>query len=380
MHIPETILDLILMNLSGDISDEGKQQLEEWLAQPEHLEEYRKYQIAWLSGKWEQEVRSVSTEQAWKSLCNRRKRRKLLWYPGVAAAIVIFILGGLIFYAPSSTEDLCAQSSLSSVIQSKAYLVLASGEQLDLTAGSATKVQLEAGMALQIDSVSLVYQEPLQQEYIEVTWNRLLVPVGGEYQLQLPDGSRVILNSASELKFPVRFAPGIREVHLTGEAYFQIQKDTARPFVVYTDKTAVRVLGTEFNVLAYPEETETQITLVEGRVEVRVSEVCDSLSPGFQFVLNNSALQGDIRKVDVRRLTAWKDGLFYFDGMPLDLLMKRLSRWYDIGYEFREEELKQLHFSGGFRKEETLGTILEIIQKITPVKFRMEDKTIVVTR
>ena len=157
----------------------------------------------------------------------------------------------------------------------------------------------------------------------------MLFRSSGEYKLVLSDGTKVWLNSASKLKYPVAFTGGQRKVFLEGEAYFEVAADTVHPFLVETSGMSVTVLGTGFNVMAYPEEMEAAVTLVHGKVGVQTDHRQQILQPDEQYVYQTTTRRGTVRKVDVSQYVDWKDGILNFDSMPLEELTRRLGRWYE---------------------------------------------------
>ena len=218
----------------------------------------------------------------------------------------------------------------------------------------------------------------MQQE--EMLFNTITIPRSGEYKLVLSDGTKVWLNSASKLKYPVAFTGGQRKVFLEGEAYFEVAADTVHPFLVETSGMSVTVLGTGFNVMAYPEEMEAAVTLVHGKVGVQTDHRQQILHPDEQYVYQTTTRRGTVRKVDVSQYVDWKDGILNFDSMPLEELTRRLGRWYDVDFFFVAEELKTLKYSGAFKKYNDIRYVLNIIEEITNVQFVLNERTIVVNR
>ena len=188
------------------------------------------------------------------------------------------------------------------------------------------------------------------------------------------------MNSESRLRYPVEFSGEQREVYLEGEACFEVAKDTARPFVVHTANASVCVLGTLFNISAYDEEDNTEVTLVNGKVRVNVGDVEKLLAPDEQLVLNNETADVEIRDVESLDYIAWTCGLFRFDAMPLRQLMMKLERWYDISYEFKDEALENIRFTGGFRKYDDIHLIVDMIKEITDVAFKIEGNKVIIDK
>ena len=177
------------------------------------------------------------------------------------------------------------------------------------------------------------------------------------------------------MEYPVTFNGKTRTVKLTGEAYFNVTKDSKHPFIVQMDKSSVKVLGTEFNISAYPDSNEETV-LVEGKVNLSSNGKSKILKPGDKAV----SVKGDINisKVNTKFYTSWKDGIFYFNNIKLKDLVIQLSRWYDVEFFFLNEEIKDLHFTGAVEKDRSIKFILDLISNITHVDFRVKGKGIIV--
>lgn len=150
--------------------------------------------------------------------------------------------------------------------------------------------------------------------------------------MTLSDGTKVWINAESEIKYPVVFGPDKREVFITGEAFFEVVKDSLRPFIVHTPNAQTTVLGTSFNVMAYPDERHTEITLLKGAVVVEAAGRNQYIKPGQQVQVDNVSKEMNCREVNAGRYASWKDGLFDFEGMKLEDLAVELSRWYDVDF------------------------------------------------
>lgn len=149
-----------------------------------------------------------------------------------------------------------------------------------------------------------------------VVYNELIVPTGGEYRLILSDGTIVYMNSESRLKYPVKFVGDERIVELEGEVYFEVVRDEEHPFVVYANQLNVRVLGTGFNVMVYKQDSRTEVTLVNGKVDVRNGDISEILEPSQQFVMDYGSREYQVRSVNVSTYVDWKSGILNFDTMP----------------------------------------------------------------
>lgn len=195
----------------------------------------------------------------------------------------------------------------------------------------------------------------------EERYQTIITPNGGQFKVILPDGTKVWLNAASSLKYPVAFSENSRKVYLEGEAYFEVTKSAAAPFVVKSKKQSVTVLGTHFNVNTYLDEKVIRTTLLEGSVSVRDDSKGQEvlIKPGEQLELTG---QMNVRKVDVANAVAWKDGLFDFsESGDVPSVMRQLIRWYDIEVEYKGDIPKK-EFRGKISKKVKASDIIELLQ------------------
>ncbi|MES1159992.1 MAG: FecR domain-containing protein, partial [Bacteroidota bacterium] len=213
-----------------------------------------------------------------------------------------------------------------------------------------------------------------------MAYNKIIVPVGGQYKVKLPDGTDVWLNAASSLEYPVEFAGNQRQVKLTGEAYFEVVKNGQVPFVVnVNDKMNVRVLGTHFNIMAYEDEDRISTTLLEGAVKLE-----DPLKPANTRVLTPGQ-QGDwsaytnlrVGPADVEESIAWKEGQFLFVNEDIHSIMRKLSRWYDIEVEY-SKAIQHKNFDGSISRNRNISEVLKLMELTKSVHFAFEGRKILV--
>lgn len=387
------IARLITAELSETITPEEKGRLNVWLAEDErHYMRYCRIRERLKRGEGENVFRNPERVredmEKLKKKLSGNKRRFLLSgnYFWRYAAVAVFTIGIAIGLIERPWED--RSSEISPMAQQpavlpgsyKAVLTLTSGEQVNLEEWGRDSLWKD-GTLIRKRKGELTYEQKagdMQQE--EMLFNTITIPRSGEYKLVLSDGTKVWLNSASKLKYPVAFTGGQRKVFLEGEAYFEVAADTVHPFLVETSGMSVTVLGTGFNVMAYPEEMEAAVTLVHGKVGVQTDHRQQILQPDEQYVYQTTTRRGTVRKVDVSQYVDWKDGILNFDSMPLEELTRRLGRWYDVDFFFVAEELKTLKYSGAFKKYNDIRYVLNIIEEITNVQFVLNERTIVVNR
>lgn len=211
----------------------------------------------------------------------------------------------------------------------------------------------------------------------EILYNTISTPRGGEYQVELPDGTRVWLNAASSLRFPTAFSGKERRVEITGEAYFEVAKNKAVPFVVKVQNAEVQVLGTHFNIMGYSEEAELQTTLLEGSVKFVSGGVNRRLKPGQQSLLAKSGQISIDNNVDVEEVVAWKNGLFHFESEEIETVMRQLSRWYDVEVIYQTKKINDL-FYADIPRNTKLSDVLKALELTGKVHFDIEGKKIIV--
>ena len=301
-----------------------------------------------------------------------------------AVLLIPLMCAGLGYYLVQTSSFL--KDPVANVIEiqpggPKAQLILANGSKVDLDNEKVTALREKDGTRIEKESGTLKYQEQEQDNKKDYSiYNTVEIPKGGEYQLQLADGTKVHLNSMSSLKFPVRFTGKRREVELTGEAYFEVTKDAQHPFVVNMNGMQIEVLGTSFNVKAYESDSEMVTTLVEGKVKVKAINGRSEqviLHPNQQAQLNHQNGNIEVDEVDVSLYTAWKNGKFLFRDERLEDIMKELSRWYDIKVFYMNQSVKELQFSGNLNKYKDISSMLEMIQVTESVTVEVKGNIIV---
>lgn len=209
-------------------------------------------------------------------------------------------------------------------------------------------------------------------------YNLIETPRAGQYQINLPDGTKVWLNAASSLRYPSRFSGSKRIVALTGEGYFEVAKNKQHPFVVKTDRQEVQVLGTHFNINSYTDESSTNTTLVEGSVRVTTLDGKNRLlKPGEQSQLKGDEIE--VSDVDTENVLSWKNGDFVFKGDDFKSIMRKISRWYDVEVIY-QGDFDDLKFGGYISRTKNISSVLSIMESTGKVHFNIKDKRITVSR
>ncbi|RZK47109.1 MAG: DUF4974 domain-containing protein [Pedobacter sp.] len=297
-----------------------------------------------------------------------------------AAAVVLMLSVASIFYFNKKEH-----SVYSTDVQpggNRAILTLADGKKIalnDLKNGDLIK---ESGISIsKTANGQLVYKiEESAETSDDSKMNTITTPKGGEWEIRLPDGSAVWLNSASELRYPINISKSKqRLVELTGEAYFEVKQDKAHPFIVKTHKQKLEVLGTHFNINSYADEPVTKTTLFEG--SVRVSELNDPasfglLKPGEQSILSASGFQVDAVNVD--EAIAWKNGYFMFNNERQESILKKIARWYDVEIEYVNPEAKDVMYYGTVSRFEKISKVLRKFEQTGEVRYDIKNKKVLV--
>lgn len=372
-----------VLNHREELSEE---EVSAWLEERENrrlLDE-----LADIKRKLQRKDYSALKAVAWGRLQSRIRGRRVVFrrWISVAAMVACFIGGGLWFWMNQTNQK--PEWEKVPVAQIKAgkacaELILAGGKSVPLNIGK-SEIETEKLTGIRNDSVKgLDYSKVvLLDEAIKTDYNVLRVPVGGFYKLELPDGTKVWLNAASELKFPVQFNDDRREVYLKGEGYFEVAKDLSHQFVVHLKNSAVTVLGTKFNISAYEEEDHIYTTLAEGAVsfysELNKQQV--TLQPGMQSTMNNVTGLTQLSEVDPSVYTSWVNGSFVFHSLKLETIMRQLQRWYDFEIFYQNFEVKEYTFRGVVNRDMDFGRVLKMIERTTDVHFNIDHRTVVVSK
>jgi ferric-dicitrate binding protein FerR (iron transport regulator) len=217
---------------------------------------------------------------------------------------------------------------------------------------------------------AILYVDEHSGTVTDTLYNTMTVPRGGQYKLTLPDGSRVWLNAASSLKYPVAFSARERIVELNGEGYFEVAATASSPFRVKVRNTQIAVLGTSFNVMAYPDETAIQTTLLTGAVKVKQGNTEKIIAPGQQAVVNNENGHIAVSETETALATAWKDGQFRFSGNNIPMVLRQVSRWYNIDIVY-QGSVPQGHITGKVPRNMKLSGVIRILE-LSGIRCRQE--------
>ena len=299
----------------------------------------------------------------------------------VAASIVGLIITGFFLIGHDSSKQIVKTDTKERRFRNdvapggyKATLTLADGSVILLDdANNGTLTQQGDAKVIKLDG-KVLYD--LVANTKQVVYNTISTPRGGQYQLALPDGSMVWLNATSSVRFPTAFTGNDRRVEITGEAYFEVAKDPARPFIVSVNNAEVQVLGTHFNINAYNDEEEVKTTLLEGSVKFVNGAGNIILRPGQQSQLSKDGIIKLENSVNVEEVIAWKNGRFNFENAGIEMIMRQLSRWYDVEIEYngKTDDL----FIAEMPRDIKLSDALKALELTGRVRFEIDGKKIIV--
>ena len=306
----------------------------------------------------------------------------------IAASVLISLGLGLFYYIGGEPEDANSLITNNNDIppgRKRALLTLADGEVVDLDDVQGGVIAKQRGLRIEKQaSGTLVYEQTDQIKGAnEIGFNTVTTPRGGQYKVTLPDGTKVWLNAASSLTYPVDFQQAERVVELEGEAYFEVAKDHKRPFIVNSGKQSIRVLGTAFNVFAYADESSVVTTLVEGAVSLhykgdnptgKIAAGGQRLKPGEQAVWS---LRGvSISNVSTAEYTAWKDGIISFQDKEFNTIIRQIERWYDVTFEPQEVTVNE-KLSGMVFSDVQLSELLKALEVHTAIQFEIKGRRVI---
>ena len=378
------MVEMMHLYLSGMITDEEMQELQRWMdVAPENramfdricegkdiLYKYRMYKKIDHKAAYERCEKRVGIK--------RKNIRVWLKY----AAMLLLPLGTIFVLLRNNEHEQPVEVATVDILpgETKATLILADGKSVVLQHDTTRDIVVGEGVNAKNSGSGIVYSAN-GNEKRDLQYNVLQTPRGGEYQITLADGSMVQLNSGTQLKFPVVFDKEKREVYLTGEAFFEVQKDEKRPFYVIADGIKIRVYGTSFNVNTHDKE-RVQTVLVEGSIGLSAEKGGPEyrMKPSQLGEYRRTDASVNVKTVDIEPYVSWKDGFFVFENQTLEQIMNTLSLWYDVDIFYTNEQLKELHFTGHVKRYEKIDNILRAIKSAVGVTFAVEGKEIWISK
>ncbi len=367
-------------------------------AEMDMLNSYRD-KMKLLDDKWDDDLMSQDEvgERIWQRLSESRKvvgplagRKNIAfkWYKVAAAAVVILSAGLWMIKhnnKPVHTSQL-VKTPIRGILPggNKAYLTMANGTRIVLDSAKNGNLAAQAGITLTKTKNGLVVYHFSGNKNQQIPdsapeFNTITTPVGGQYQVELEDGTKVWLNSMSSLRFPVAFNGNERNVELTGEAYFEVAKNKYKPFNVQAAGTRVQVLGTHFNINAYKDNEYLTATLLEGSVRMVHGSAMTVLTPGQQGKITTSGNQIEVKDADIEETMAWKNGLFVFHDENIVNIMKQVSRWYDIDVEYTGD-VKDREFGGTVSRYKNITELLNNMELTQAIHYKIEGRRVIIMK
>ena len=368
--------DLLNRYRNGQVSEEEKALVESWYAAYTQNAATPEIDDQELENNREEILRRILSEVSDKRNINYGR------LISIAALAILILYAGVFFIKQRKPHQyqpaLVAKKNNSKLLPggNRAMLILSNGSAINLNDTKNGALANEKGVVIHKNADGrITYDQAGRYTTHEANvFNTVVTPKGGQYQLVLGDGTKVWLNAASTLKYPVTFSGRERKIELSGEAYFEVAHDQHRPFRVISNGQTVEVLGTHFNVNAYPDEKMTRTTLLEGSVKVSAGEMSSQIKPGQQVQFKNGHLA--VSQADMEEAIAWKKGFFYFKDDDIQTVMRQLSRWYDVSVRY-EGEIPAREFSGQMSKNITALQLMHILS-IEQINYRIENRTIVI--
>ena len=374
------IADCIVAFIKGIATPEQMVRLDVWL---EESDENRRLLASLLDEsvyeqrreKWGQLELNESFENVRKER-NRRVRLRNMRRIAVAASVLLLVtVGGA--WIGKGDRDTVGHSLPTTEAggRGRALLTLSTGERVVLSQQD-TLLQSEE-ISIRVNRAGeAVYETKDSVVPSSTTYNIMEVPQGAEFHLTLGDGTKVWLNSGTKLRYPVKFTGDVRFVELSGEAYFDVKRDEALPFVVKTSRSEVMVLGTEFCVKDYVNQVN-QTTLVSGSVSVKdFRGQSYVIVPGQQVCIDQDSSR--MLEVETLYFTSWKDGYFMFDQATLERIMDELARWYNFDYFFANAEARNMMLTARIKKYDNIDTVLDILSRTGDIRFSRKGNTITI--
>ncbi|WP_270594329.1 MULTISPECIES: FecR family protein [Butyricimonas] len=386
MDYKNEIGHLLQKYFSGTIMPDEQRLLDSWMKEKEeHKQLFERLRKDTRFAEEYGIFREVDTTRAWEAFRVKnglgRQRRMTTWIKYAAVIALPLLVAGVWLLFPRGGEQSIPVAQNTKIVKREVSPVLevVGGGKVILEKEKDKMIEAGRGVEVQQSSGMLVYSDSVVSEYVDT--NVLRIPKGGEFKLQLADGTQVYLNSATDLRYPVAFTGSERRVYLKGEAYFEVAKDAEHPFIVVTDDVQVRVYGTSFNVNTLGADG-VRTVLVEGKVGIRGQDSDREfvLKPNELAFYDRNSRDMKIETVDPDLYTLWRKGIFVFERETLENIMNTLSLWYDMEVFFQSESAKKLHFSGHMKRYEQIEDILHAITDATGVVFTINDRTVCVSR
>lgn len=386
----EKIAQLLFKHIAGELSVEEQKELDAWIAEKEQNRAFFERITSKDTLRKEfADFARTDKEASWEALSQRIFPQRIIWWRYAAAAVIVLLLsaGAFIFFNQSLNQTETAKQGNASQTFAKnetpggekAILTLSNGSKIILDTVQNGSLAEQGGTKLVKQGEQLFYQTAIAKNSAgEVFFNTVSIPRGGQYlSIRLSDGSLVWLNSSSSLRFPVSFDGTERTIELSGEAYFEVAHNPAKPFRVKKGDHEIKVLGTHFNVQAYDDEENIKVTLVEGSVQVSqlAAGTSKRIVPDQQALIDSKG-QIKVQQVDAEESITWKDGKYIFNEMPIEDIMRQAARWYNVKVVY-QSPISHL-YTCVIERNKPLAKSLELMKLTQDIDFEIHQDVIIV--
>ncbi len=380
--------DIIWKKFNNTLSREEEAEFSKWIKKKDHQLYYERALRYFKNGS-NFKNDGIDIESKWKNFESKLVDSSSFSHYSskltiaVAASATLLTLGILFFLNLQQNNSPSISESVIQPGKSKATLILESGQSYDLSQNK--NFNFFSGVTqISNKGFKISYSNDKtnnKASFSDEIYHTLEIPRGGEYFVELLDGTKIWINSDSKLKYPVEFLGQSRNVDLIGEAYFEVTHNSDKPFIVTSGTQKVEVLGTSFNISSYERDSCIMTTLVEGRVKVENSlqeQHITHLRPNQQSILDKKTGSIKNQNVNVDEYVAWQSGWFRFNDKPISQIMVILARWYDLEVQFESENISNKHFSGGFKRYDSFDQARKIIEQTGEIKFEVKGKKVII--
>lgn len=365
--------DILQRYLNGTCTEEEKALVETW---------YNLHHPDAQSLSEEELVKELESIE--KALPQPGRRRMYIRMMAAAAAVLMVGITGWWLYLVNTNKTTTAKQPMAAANNvivpggNKAVLTLANGKKISLTDAGMGAIASETGISIEKTAEGqMMYRiAGATDQPSAAVYNTIETPVGGQYQVLLPDGTKVWLNARSALRFPVHFSDTERRVEISGEAYLEVAHDKTKPFRVVNPGQVVEVLGTHFNVNAYDNEDAIKTTLLKGSVKIATNGMKTILKPGEQSNVANGAIR-TLTDVNLEDVVAWKNNKIQFTDLDIHSVMRILERWYNIEVSYSGHKINTT-FGGSVSRSKDIDVVLKLLEATGDVHFKIEGRRVTV--
>lgn len=380
--------DIIWKKINNTLSKEDEVEFSKWIKKKEHQLYYEKALHYFKNGS-NFENDEIDIESEWENfeskLIDSRSISKFSsnFITAVAASVTLLVIITIFFLNLSQDNSPLISEAVVQPGKSKATLILDDGESYELSQNN--NFNISSGVTQISNEASKISysKDKLNNKgsSSDEIYHTLEIPRGGEYFIELSDGTKIWINSDSKLRYPVEFMGQSRKIELIGEAYFEVAHNSDKPFIVTSGTQRVEVLGTSFNISSYETDDFILTTLVEGQVKVENSlneQKSTHLKSNQQSILDKKTGLIESKEVKVDEYVAWQTGWFRFNDKSISQIMVALARWYDLEVVFENENISNKHFSGGFKRYDSFDQARKIIEQTGEIYFKVEGKKVII--